>query len=60
MEKNKLKLNNGDNDSNYYNNKPNMIPTNVYVITVVYFRVQTAFYSLLVKFWFDFRKYEVS
>jgi hypothetical protein len=43
IEKSKLKLKNDDDDSKYYNNKPNMIPTNVYVITVAYFKLQTAF-----------------
>jgi hypothetical protein len=59
MEKSKPKLKNDNNNSNYYNNEPNTIHTNVQVITVVYFRVQTAFYLLLVRFWFDSRNYEM-
>jgi hypothetical protein len=60
MEENKLKLMNNANDSNYYNNKPNMIPTNIYTIAFTYFRVSTGYYLLLfVKSWFDLRKQDM-
>jgi hypothetical protein len=57
MEESKLKLKNNENYSNYYNNKSNMIPTNIYTIAIIYFRVRTAYHLLLLlKSWFDLRK----